>query len=74
MSQENVEVIRSAFAGDDLGESVLALGEVEITGRRTGLNARVEVGELVTYRNGKTVCVRDFNSHAEALEAAGLRE
>ena len=25
----------------DLGESVLALGEVEITGRRTGLTARV---------------------------------
>jgi ketosteroid isomerase-like protein len=58
----------------DLGESVLALGEIEITGRRTGLHFAREVAEMVTYRNGKTVCVRDFNSHAEALQAAGLRE
>ncbi len=58
----------------DLGESVLALGEIEVTGRRTGLNVAQEVAELVTYRNGKAVSVRDFGSHAEALEAAGLSE
>ena len=58
----------------DLGESVLALGEIEATGRRTGLNVAGEIAQLITYRNGKTVSVRDFGSHAEALEAAGLRE
>ncbi len=58
----------------DLGESVLALGEIEATGRRTGLNVAQEIAQLITYRNGKTVSVRDFGSHAEALEAAGLRE
>jgi ketosteroid isomerase-like protein len=58
----------------DLGDSVLALGEIETTGRRSGLNVAREVAQLITYRNGKTVSVRDFGSHAEALEAAGLRE
>jgi ketosteroid isomerase-like protein len=44
----------------DLGDSVLALGEIETTGRRSGLNVAREVAQLITYRNGKTVSVRDF--------------
>jgi ketosteroid isomerase-like protein len=58
----------------DLGESVLALGEWEMTGHTTGLNFTGEVAQLVTYRDGKAIRVRDFASHADALEAAGLRE
>ncbi len=58
----------------DLGESVLALGEMESRGHRTGLNFTDEVAQLVTYRGGRTIKVRDFASHAEALEAAGLEE
>ena len=58
----------------DLGDSVLALGEIQTTGRRSGLNVAQEVAQLITYRNGKTVSVRDFGSHAEALDAAGFSE
>lgn len=58
----------------DLGESVLALGEMETTGQTTGLDFTTEIAQLVTYRRGKAVRTRDFPSHAEALEAAGLRE
>jgi ketosteroid isomerase-like protein len=58
----------------DLGESVLALGEMGATWQRTGLNFTGEVAQLVTYRGGKVVSVRDFRTHAEALEAVGLRE
>src|SRR5262245_4391215 len=58
----------------DLGESVLALGEVETTGPTTQLNFTGELAQLLTYRGGKVVRWRDFRSHAEALEAAGLRE
>ncbi len=58
----------------DLGESVLALGEMETTGPTTGLNFTGELAQLVTYRGRKVVKVRDFRSHAEALEAAGLSE
>jgi SnoaL-like domain len=58
----------------DLGESVLALGELEGMGRRTRLNLTGEIAQLATYRRGKVVTFRDFPSHAEALEAAGVSE
>ena len=58
----------------DLGESVLGLGEMKSTGHTTGLNFTGELAQLVTYRDGRTIRVRDFASHAEGLEAAGLSE
>jgi hypothetical protein len=58
----------------DLGESVLALGEMEATGQTTRLNFTNELAQLPTYRGGKVITLRDFNSHAAALEAAGLPE
>ena len=68
--------VRTARFDDirDLGESVLALGEVETTGVTTQLNFTGELAQLLTYRGGKIVSCRDFRSHAEALEAAGLSE
>jgi ketosteroid isomerase-like protein len=58
----------------DLGESVLVLGHLDLTARTTGLEFHEEVGSLITFRGGKIVRSQDFLSHAEALEAAGLRE
>ena len=58
----------------DLGESVLVLGQVDLTARTTGIEFSQEVGSLSEFRRGKAVRVRDFLTHAEALEAAGLRE
>jgi ketosteroid isomerase-like protein len=58
----------------DLGESVLVLGHLEVTGRTTGIEFSEEVGELVTFRDGKIATVHDYLSHREALEAAALRE
>jgi ketosteroid isomerase-like protein len=58
----------------DLGESVLALGEITGTGRTTRLDMAGELAQLATFRRGKIVSFRDFASHAAALEAAGLRE
>ena len=58
----------------DLGGSVLALGEVTGTGRITGLNLSAEIAQLATFRDGRILSFRDFASHAEALEAAGLSE
>ncbi len=58
----------------DLGESVLALGEMRLTGHATRLNFAGEIAQLVTYRGGKVVSSRDFRTHAEALEAVGLSE
>jgi ketosteroid isomerase-like protein len=58
----------------DLGESVLALGEITGTGRTTGLHVGGELAQLFMFRDGKIVRVRDFRSHAEALEAVRLSE
>jgi ketosteroid isomerase-like protein len=57
----------------DLGESVLALGEMKITGRTSQLELTSEVALLSTFRGGKIVSAHDFMSHAEGLEAAGLQ-
>jgi ketosteroid isomerase-like protein len=58
----------------DLGESVLALGAMKGVGQTTRLSVAGELAQLAAYRGGKVVSCRDFLNHAEALEAAGLRE
>jgi len=58
----------------DLGESVLALGQIDLTARVTGIEFSQEVGEVFDLRAGKIVRIRDFLTHAEALEAVGMRE
>jgi len=58
----------------DLGDSVLALGHMDLTARATGIEFSQAIGQLVEFRAGKIVRVRDFLTHAEALEAAGLKE
>jgi ketosteroid isomerase-like protein len=57
----------------DLGDSVLALGEIAGTGRTTRLDVGGEIAQLATFRDGKIVTFRDFPSHAQALEAAGVK-
>jgi hypothetical protein len=44
------------------------------TGRTTGMTVGGDLAQLTTYREGKAIRVRDFGSHPEALEAAGLPE
>jgi ketosteroid isomerase-like protein len=58
----------------DLGDLVLALGELTGTGQITGLNVGHEIAQLATVREGRILSLRDFGSHAEALEAVGLSE
>ena len=47
---------------------------MEGTGQATRLNFTDENAQLATYRGAKVVNMRSFRSHAEALEATGLRE
>ncbi len=58
----------------DLGESVLALGHMDLTARATGIGFSQELGEVFDLRAGKIVRIRDFLTHVEALEAVGLSE
>lgn len=58
----------------DLGDSVLVLGHMDLAARSTGIEFSQELGEVFDIRAGKIVRIRDFLTHAEALEAAGLSE
>jgi ketosteroid isomerase-like protein len=58
----------------DLGESVLVLGQIDLIARATGIEFSQEIGQLIEFRGGKIVRVRDYLTHAEALEAVGLSE
>ena len=64
MSQEN-----------DLGsDSVLRLGRIRVTGRTSGVEMESQFAQHVVMRDGLIVSSRDYLSHADALEAARLRE
>jgi ketosteroid isomerase-like protein len=58
----------------DAGERVLVLSTFVVRGRGSGVVQRQPQGYIWTLRNGKAVRLEWFNSHAEALEAVGLRE
>jgi ketosteroid isomerase-like protein len=58
----------------DLGDSVLALGELKIIGQTSQAEVTTEFTQHLTFRGGKIASSRDFLSHAEGLKAAGLSE
>ena len=58
----------------DLGETVLVLGHLDVSGRTAGIESRQEFGQLVTFRGGRILRTQDFLSHVEALKAAGVQE
>jgi ketosteroid isomerase-like protein len=58
----------------DLGDRIVVLGHVRGEGRESGIEFESPYGGLAEFNNGKCIRYRDFFDHAEALEAAGLRE
>src|SRR5262245_40235261 len=58
----------------DLGESVLVLGHLDVSGRTSGVKSSQQFGQLVTFRGAKILRTDDFLSHADAIEAAGLSD
>jgi len=58
----------------DLGDSVLRLGHIRVTGQASGVEIESELAQHAVMRNGLIISSRDYLSHAEALEAAGLSE
>ena len=57
----------------DLGDRVLAFGEIRGRGRRSGLEVRVPLAWLVEFQQGKLRRNRAFPDRSEALEAAGIK-
>ena len=58
----------------DLGDSVLRLGHLRVTGKTSGMEIESEFAQHVVMRDGLIFSSRDYLSHAEALEAVGLSE
>jgi ketosteroid isomerase-like protein len=56
----------------DLGERVLAWGEIHVRAKGSGIETDVPFGGIVEFRNGKIVRWEDFGSKDQAMEAAGL--
>jgi ketosteroid isomerase-like protein len=58
----------------DLGDTVVALGELHIRGKASGIEAHTSAGWIVDIKAGRAVRISEYLSPAEALEAAGLSE
>jgi len=60
---------------EDLGENgVLVQSRYEGAGRVSGAPVRLDTFSLFRFREGKIACFSDYDTRAEALEAAGLSE
>jgi ketosteroid isomerase-like protein len=59
---------------EDLGDAVLVHSRYAGRGRASGVPVSLEAFTLIVLRDGKTVSLRDYETKAEALEAAGLSE
>jgi hypothetical protein len=58
----------------DLGDRVLGLGTLSVTGKGSGIEINVPVAILATFRGDLITDFKDFGDQKPALEAAGLRE
>jgi hypothetical protein len=58
----------------DLGDRVLGLGTLSVTGKGSGIELNVPVAILATFRDGLITDFTDFGDRKQALEAAGLEE
>jgi ketosteroid isomerase-like protein len=56
---------------EESGHDVIALGHIETRGRLASIGFHREHGQIWTFRDGRAVRMRWFNSHEEALAAAG---
>ena len=67
-AQDQISKIR------DLGERVLAVGQLRTRGTGSGAEVESPMAYVVEFKNGKIIRIDDFFDPKEALEAAGLRE
>lgn len=65
----------SRFEPEDVreqGDDVVALGRLLVRGATMNIEVQQEHGQVWTFRDGRAARMRWFNSHRQALEAAGL--
>ena len=69
---EKFQILRDGFR--DLGDVVIMLGRLEGRGKGSGVPVDSPLGMVFDLRGGAIARIRGYLDHAEALEAAGLRE
>ena len=67
----SIRLERLIDAGED---QVVSLTVQTATGKGSGVPVDLNVGQVVELKGGRQVRVTNYLSHADALEAAGLRE
>ena len=58
----------------DLGDRLVALGQVHGRGKESGADMDSQIGFVVDFRDGLIVRLSDYFDHESALAAAGLSE
>ena len=58
----------------DLGERVVAIGQLRGRGKESGALTESALAWIVEFKSGKVIRVREYLDPKEALEAAGLSE
>jgi ketosteroid isomerase-like protein len=65
--------IRAERPIDAGGDRVVALTLQSATGRHSGVPVEMNLGQIYELKGGRMIRVRNYFSHAEALEAAGMK-
>jgi ketosteroid isomerase-like protein len=73
LAEEGAESRAELTEVRDVGDQVLGLGRMWFRSA-TGVELNQDIAFLHTWRDGKCIEARSWLSHAEGLEAAGLRE
>jgi ketosteroid isomerase-like protein len=58
----------------DLGDLIIAFGEIRGRGRGSGLEARIPLAWVADFHQGKVSRLQSYENETDALEAAGLSE
>jgi ketosteroid isomerase-like protein len=70
-TEEIFEMFEMHHEYEDLGDRILVWGHNHVRARGSGIEADIEIGGLMDFRDGKIVRWEDFGSKQKALEAAG---
>ena len=58
----------------DLGDRIVAIGNIRARGKESGAVVEVPFGFVVDFNDGKAIRISDYLDPKDALDAAGLRE
>ena len=73
-TEETFETFEQHYELIDLGERVVAWGNVHVRARGSGIETDIPAGAVLEFRDGKIVRWEDFGSKEKALKAVGLEE